>query len=62
MISQFKKDEIAFELRHEDAILNDPYRIVTVYIDGKPWKKMYQCEAKKAVNTLIMKGKSARYY
>lgn len=59
--SSFKRDELAFELRHEDAAMgvynrhND--RSVTVSIDGRFWKTMPIRQATKAAATLRAKGK-----
>ena len=68
-MNQFKRDELAFELRHEDAALGvynkyntkRPAVMATVYIDGKAWKQMPLRQAMAAVTTLKSKGKDARY-
>lgn len=69
-MNQFKRDELAFELRHEDAALGvynkyntkrQPAYLATVYIDGKAWKQMPLRSAMAAVTTLKSKGKDARY-
>jgi hypothetical protein len=52
---RFKLDELAWELRDEDAKLNTTYRL---YIDGNPWKVFYRYDvAMKAATTLRNKGK-----
>lgn len=67
-LSKFKRDEIAFELRHEDAAMGvyNKYnrrsyqqRTVSVYIDGNFWKSMPERQAYQAVTTLKSKGKNA---
>lgn len=65
-LSKFKRDEIAFELRHEDAemgVYNKyNYRQASVLIDGKFWKKMPEAQALKAANTLRAKGKTVEVH
>ena len=63
----FQKNELAFELRHEDAALgypnrynsrwNDDTTYSSVYVDGKYWKTMKTYLAKKSAQTLRAKGK-----
>lgn len=61
---QFKRDELAWELRDEDAEIGayNKYNaeIVEVHIDGKFWKTMPRIQAEKAGRTLVAKGKNVK--
>lgn len=68
--SRFKRNELAFELRHEDAAMghynphNKSYShdFVSVHINGKFWKKMSRRQAQQAANTLKSKGKKVEFF
>jgi len=69
-LSEFKKREIEFELRHEDAAIGRPNRYnrnwnndttySKVYVDGKYWKTMPTYQAIKSASTLRAKGKKVQ--
>lgn len=70
MVSKFKRDEIAFELRHEDAAMgvynrynsrwNRDTTYSKVFVDGKYWKTMRTSDAMKSATTLRARGKTVK--